>query len=109
MVTVHTGDSTHSTNHLLFIDDLKLLDASGDNLKAMVNETNQFFETIGLVINSEKSTTNEISYTIVQNFGGLGIYKHLGIVKNCISQPALIPIDIVKKKLLTRVERLCTS
>jgi len=61
MVAVHCNEISHSTNHLLFIDDLKLLATSGDNLKAMVEESKKFFKTIGLEVNAAKSATNEES------------------------------------------------
>lgn len=41
------------TNHLLFIDDLKLFAHSEDTLKNMVDETENFFKTIGLEMNKD--------------------------------------------------------
>lgn len=50
-VNIAVNDSSFSINHLLFIDDLKLLSTGKDNLKRMTEETARFFEKIGLEIN----------------------------------------------------------
>ncbi|KAF9763183.1 Retrovirus-related Pol polyprotein from type-2 retrotransposable element R2DM, partial [Nosema granulosis] len=42
-VGVQTDNQSFVTNHLLFIDDLKLLAENEDNLKAMKEETKEFF------------------------------------------------------------------
>jgi hypothetical protein len=46
------------TNHLLFIDDLKLLSEKENNLLEMIEETRLFFGKIGLEINKGKTATN---------------------------------------------------
>lgn len=51
----------HTTKHLLFIDDLKILAESDDVLVQMVQETKTFLNTIGLEINRKKSATNSVS------------------------------------------------
>jgi hypothetical protein len=50
----------HTTNHLLFIDDLKILAESDDVLAQMVQETKIFLGAIGLETNREKSATNSL-------------------------------------------------
>ena len=57
-VDVKMQGKSYITNHLLFIDDLKLLDKSEYNLKLMNEETKKFFMTVGLECNREKSATN---------------------------------------------------
>lgn len=57
-VGVQTDSQSFVTNHLLFIDDLKLLAENEDNLKAMKEETKNFFSAVGLEMNREKSATN---------------------------------------------------
>ncbi|TBU10710.1 reverse transcriptase, partial [Hamiltosporidium tvaerminnensis] len=52
-VTVQTDAESHSTNHLLFIDDLKLLAKDSSTLSAMTGEAKEFLEVIGLEINKE--------------------------------------------------------
>ena len=46
------------TNHLLFVDDLKLLAQSDEDLKLLMEETRTFFKTVGLEMNRNKSATN---------------------------------------------------
>ncbi|KAK1349112.1 hypothetical protein LUQ84_001805 [Hamiltosporidium tvaerminnensis] len=58
-VTVQTDAESHSTNHFLFIDDLKLLSEDSFTLNAMTGEAKEFSEVIGLEINKEKSAKNE--------------------------------------------------
>ncbi|KAK1348726.1 hypothetical protein LUQ84_001876 [Hamiltosporidium tvaerminnensis] len=53
-VTIQTEDVSHSTNHLLFIDDLKLLAKDGTTLEKMTEEVKMFMKNIGLEINREK-------------------------------------------------------
>ncbi|KAK1347789.1 hypothetical protein LUQ84_002770 [Hamiltosporidium tvaerminnensis] len=52
-VTVQTDAESHSTNHLLFIDDLKLLAKDSSTLSAMTDEAKEFSRVIGLDINKE--------------------------------------------------------
>ncbi|KAF7680999.1 Retrovirus-related Pol polyprotein from type-2 retrotransposable element R2DM, partial [Astathelohania contejeani] len=54
-VSIHAKEISHATNHLLFIDDLKLLATNSTVMGNMVKETESFFKTIGLEINREKS------------------------------------------------------
>ncbi|TBU19282.1 reverse transcriptase, partial [Hamiltosporidium tvaerminnensis] len=82
-VTVQTDAESHSTNHLLFIDDLKLLAKDSSTLSAMTGEAKEFLEVIGLEINKEKSATNdtccEDTATLLE---GVSVYKYLGIIED---------------------------
>lgn len=82
-VTVKTEKEYHSTNHLLFIDDLKLLSKDEPTLHAMMEETKELFKTIGLKMNKDKSATNGNVCTedaqLLENRQG---YKYLGIIEN---------------------------
>ena len=57
-VEVKLEKKTYTCNHLLFIDDLKLFSEKDETLKEMVKKTEDFFKTIGLEVNKEKSATN---------------------------------------------------
>lgn len=57
-VEVSMDDKNFASNHLLFIDDLKLLAKTEEILKEMIAETKKFFKTVGLEMNKEKSATN---------------------------------------------------
>lgn len=109
-VAIQCGETSHATNHLLFIDDLKLLATDGMTLESMVEETNMFFNTIGLEINRDKSATNESACkdtaTLLES---TGVYKYLGIIEDTTSRPVRESFDKVKKELLARVERLCAT
>ncbi|TBT98549.1 hypothetical protein CWI39_2383p0010, partial [Hamiltosporidium magnivora] len=66
-VTVQTDAESYSTNHLLFIDDLKLLAKDSSTLK----------------INKEKSATNDTCCEDTATFlEGVNVYKYLGIIED---------------------------
>ncbi|VDN05332.1 unnamed protein product [Thelazia callipaeda] len=70
----------HVTNHLLFVDDLKLLAADEDIMKAMAEE--------------------------VELLEGTQGYKYLGIMENRTSAPTRENYDKVRAEILERIERL---
>ncbi|GIX66147.1 reverse transcriptase [Babesia caballi] len=58
-VQIRTSDSREfGTNHLLYIDDLKLLAKDEDVMQKMTKETEEYLTHIGLIINRDKSATN---------------------------------------------------
>ncbi|MGL4850846.1 MAG: reverse transcriptase domain-containing protein, partial [Clostridium sp.] len=81
-VSVETGDLNYTCNHLLFIDDLKLIAKSEDTLKAMTDETKKFFEVVGLEMNVEKSATKSSLCSgdakLLESHEG---YKYLGVIE----------------------------
>ncbi|TBU20063.1 reverse transcriptase, partial [Hamiltosporidium tvaerminnensis] len=107
-VTVQTDAESHSTNPLLFIDDLKLLAKDSSTLSAMTGEAKEFLEVIGLEINKEKSATNdtccEDTATLLE---GVSVYKYLEIIEDSRGIPTSKLFEEVQTKLLARVERLC--
>ena len=100
----------HITNHLLFIDDLKLLALNEADLSRMTSETEIFFKVIGLEINREKSATNTniCSNTAVLLDGTQG-YKYLGIIEDSKSRPTRETFENIKNELYARVNRLCQT
>ncbi|TBU10118.1 reverse transcriptase, partial [Hamiltosporidium tvaerminnensis] len=107
-VTVQTDAESYSTNHLLFIDDLKHLAKDSSTLSAMTGEAKEFLEVIGLEINKEKSATNdtccEDTATLLE---GVSVYKYLGIIEDSRGIPTRSSFEEVQSKLISRVERLC--
>ncbi|TBU10885.1 reverse transcriptase, partial [Hamiltosporidium tvaerminnensis] len=98
-VTVQTDAESHSTNHLLFIDDLKLLAKDSSTLSAITDEAKEFYK---------KSATNdtccEDTATLLE---GVSVYKYLGIIEDSRGIPARSSFEEVQSKLISRVERLC--
>ena len=109
-VSVSTENGMHTTNHLLFVDDLKLFSEHKEVLQAMTAETERFFRVVGLDINREKSATNsqECVETAMLLEGAQG-YKYLGIIEDSTSRPTMESYDKVKTELCARVERLCQT
>ncbi|KAF7683369.1 LINE-1 reverse transcriptase like protein [Astathelohania contejeani] len=109
-VSIHAEKISHATNHLLFIDDLKLLATNSTVMGDMVKETESFFKAIKLGINREKSATNNSqcknTTTILD---GTGVYKYLGIIEDHSSNIMRESFEKVRRELLARVNRLCES
>lgn len=107
-VDLEIDAESHATNHLLFIDDLKLLAPDTETLAALTRETERFFEAVGLEINRQKSATNdpamEHTGTLLE---GPMVYKYLGIVEDRCGRPTKESFAKVREELLSRVDRLC--
>ena len=109
-VTIKTENESHTTNHLIFIDDLKLLATSDIILTRMMNEAKIFLNSIGLEINPKKSATNSI---FCSNDGelleGTKSYKYLGIIEDCSSKPTEESLIKIRREIIKRVDRLCKT
>ncbi|KAF7679731.1 hypothetical protein TCON_2470 [Astathelohania contejeani] len=109
-VSIHVKEISHTTNHLLFIDNLKLLVTNSTVMGNMVKENESFFKAIGLKINRDKSVMNDQQ---CENTAILldctGVYKYLGIIEDHSSNIMRESIKKVKCELLARVNRLCNS
>ncbi|KAL6121944.1 hypothetical protein NUSPORA_01052 [Nucleospora cyclopteri] len=109
-IIAHSEDGTYDCNHLLFIDDLKLLALNDGDLKGLLDETKRFFEVVGLEINKDKSATNspvcENDATLMDGTQG---YKYLGIIENSKSEDRRGTAEKIKVELLDRVVRLCKT
>jgi Reverse transcriptase (RNA-dependent DNA polymerase) len=55
-VNVSTESAMYSTNHLLFLDDQKLMAESDEEMKMLMKETKEFFKAIGLEMNKNKTS-----------------------------------------------------
>ncbi|VDN04282.1 unnamed protein product [Thelazia callipaeda] len=60
---VPTNQGMHITNHLLFVDDLKIFATGKDIMKSMAKSVEKFLDVAGLEVNSAKSATNTEVYT----------------------------------------------
>ncbi|XP_029657731.1 uncharacterized protein LOC115232001 [Octopus sinensis] len=73
---------TYSTNHLLFIDDLKIFALKQDTLLKMMEAVNGFFKIVGLEMNSEKSASNLESLSCCKTIDGINGYRYLGVLED---------------------------
>ncbi|GIX61145.1 reverse-transcriptase domain containing protein,putative [Babesia caballi] len=82
-VQIRTSDSREfGTNHLLYIDDLKLLAKDEDVMQKMTKETEEYLTHIGLIINRDKSATNSSRCAdTARLLEGPETYKYLGITE----------------------------
>ena len=109
-VEMKLEEETYTSNHLLFIDDLKIFCQDDSSLKIMVDETEKFFTSIGLELNIEKSVTNskicsDKALVLDADKG----YKYLGIVENRDSSVSKLTYDKLKKEILASVEKLANT
>ncbi|TBU10092.1 reverse transcriptase, partial [Hamiltosporidium tvaerminnensis] len=104
-VTVQTDAESHSTNYLLFIDDLKLFAKDSSTMSAMTDEAKEFLEVIALVIYKEKSATNdtccEDTSTLLE---GRSVFKYLGIVEDSKGIPTSKSYEEIQNKLIVQLD-----
>ncbi|KAK1349890.1 hypothetical protein LUQ84_000879 [Hamiltosporidium tvaerminnensis] len=75
-VTIKTDAESHETNHLLFIDDLKLFAEDEQILEEMTEEVKKFMNNIVLEINKEKPANKYPCYEDTATLLKIkGIYK----------------------------------
>ncbi|KAF9762034.1 Retrovirus-related Pol polyprotein from type-1 retrotransposable element R2 [Nosema granulosis] len=100
-------EECYSTNHLLFIDDLKLLAEDESTLGKMLEETMEFCEMVNLEINPKKSATNAASLkTEVMKLDDKSSYRYIGITEDCNSDPLQGVKDMVTKEIIRRANEL---
>ncbi|MCB1712868.1 MAG: hypothetical protein KDH96_10425 [Candidatus Riesia sp.] len=76
----------------------------------MMKETKEFFSTIGLEMNKEKSATNtEVCSEDALLIEGTSSYKYLGIIENPDSSVAVESFEKIRDEILKRVQRLCET
>ncbi|KAI5148113.1 hypothetical protein ENBRE01_3047, partial [Enteropsectra breve] len=107
---IHVSDDNRSfaTNHLLFIDDLKLMAREPKVLKSMCEDTMEFLKIAGLEKNQEKSATNEPTLSKEAKLleDGVEGYKYLGVLENSKNQITEESINTVKTEVYARIKRL---
>lgn len=101
---------SYCTNHLLFIDDLKILTENDSALEIIVAETKRFFNTIELKMNVQKSASNSlilVSEAVLLT--NSDCFKYLGIIEDKISKPTKANWELITKKIKIRTEKLCKN
>lgn len=109
-VAVKTNGEHQTTNHLLFVDDLKMLGESDDGLAKMVQETKIFVSAMGLERKREKSARNSLSCADEgETLEGTKGYKYVGIIEDSSGKARKERIAKIKRELAARAERLCKT
>lgn len=97
-------------NHLIFIDDIKLLAKDERTLKKLCACTKESLEVIGFNINQAKSASNiddeQVFGRVVDDQNG---YKYMGILENSANTVMEANKIIIRDKIESRVKKLCTS
>jgi len=109
-VNISTESGMYITNHLLFIDDLKLMAESDEVLIELMKETKEFFRTIGLEMNKDKSATNtKACAEDASLLEGIQSYKYLGITETASSSISEETFIKVRDEIINRTKRLCET
>ena len=105
---IEAGEEWFRTNHLLFIDDIKLFVREEETLKEMMSLTSGFLKKIGLVINDKKSATKECKdyANLLEEHEG---YKYLGVLEDRTGRTMHETKKKIVKIICDRAERLCKS
>ncbi|GIX62783.1 reverse transcriptase homolog [Babesia caballi] len=107
-VQIRTSDSREfGTNHLLYIDDLKLLAKDEDVMQKMTKETEEYLTHIGLIINRDKSATNSSRCAdTARLLEGPETYKYLGITETRYSSVSRGMYSRICEEIKKRVNML---
>ena len=109
-VGYESPDMAFKTNHLIFIDDIKLLAEEDCELKKLADTTKEFLNQIGMEINWEKSATNsEQCEDLAKTLGEHESYKYLGILE---TREGIISNDTkeeIKTAVYKRIRALCET
>lgn len=109
-IDVTTDSGMYVTNHLLFVDDLKLLAESEETLQQLMEETKEFFKAVGLEMNKDKSATNSEACTEDATLlEGIQSYKYLGVIETANSSVSEETFNKVRNEILKRTKRLCET
>ena len=100
------NDKTFLTNHLFFIDDLKLIAKQEVTLEAMIKQAADFFTKINMRINDRKSSVNYKSSLISNTIDEADNYKYLGILEGYNSTCIAMNKEVIKDKACDRIDRL---
>ena len=102
--------SNTESNHLIFIDDIKLLAKSEDALVELCRVTGQCLNKMSLKVNQRKSASNIDNGAVFGNkiddeFG----YKYLGVLED--GQSEIMPENktILEKRVVDRTTQLCQT
>lgn len=96
-----------STNHLLFIDDIKLMATTDEALIELVKATETFFDNAQMTINAMKSGSSIANiYCNNEKLMLLTSYKYLGIYENHKDVLTRNNVDAIISKVETRIEVL---
>lgn len=97
-------------NHLVFVDDVKLIATSRDRLAELCEVTRRCLHQMGLSINETKSACNvNDERAFGECLDGVGGYKYLGVIEDNFSMIKAENMAFVREKCIIRVRQLCTT
>lgn len=97
-------------NHLIFIDDIKLIAETEGNLHQLERVTLSTLESMGFVLNQDKSCTNAVTPELItKTIDTHEAYKYLGIWENRDGKISNENKTKLKSKLINRVDSICKT
>ena len=104
------AETSFKTNHLIFIDDIKLLASDEEELGKLSEITKKFLNGIGMEINPNKSASNsEACSDIAKVLEEHECYKYLGILEDRSSVITKETNEQIKDAIYQRTKRLCET
>ncbi|XP_029655022.1 uncharacterized protein LOC115228605 [Octopus sinensis] len=101
---------SYSTNHLLFIDDLKIIAEKEDTVLKMMEDVDEYFDAVGLKRNSEKSATNLDYVKDTKCLDGCAGYRYLGVLEDRGSDVKKIEVmKTIARNVKERIESLAKT
>lgn len=97
-------------NHLIFIDDIKLIAESEEDLNQLERTTLSTLQGMGFELNQEKSCTNAATPELItKTIDTHEAYKYLGIWEKRDGKRSNENKTALKKKILNRVDSICKT
>ena len=107
---VAMNEQGQTINHLIFIDDIKLLANDNETLVELCEMTDNCLSQMSLTINQQKSASNiDDPRTFGEKLDDVQGYKYLGILED--SRSAIKPEnkEKIKTKIIDRITKLCAT
>lgn len=98
------------TNHLIFIDDIKLVASDSSTLVELCQHTNECLQQMGLKVNRQKSASNiENDKVFGEKIDDVEGYKYLGLLEDSRSVIKSENKEKIMEKIKERTEALCAT
>ena len=96
-------------NHLIFIDDIKLLSANENNLEQLCLYTRDCLDMMGFKINQQKSASNIESEIVFGNMIDEAGYKYMGFLEDARNVIKTENKKIINNRIEDRTKKLCQT
>lgn len=104
-VCISYKETNFAINHLLYMDDLKILAKTDDDLRILATKFTDTLNQIGLKHNTSKSATNsDTCSNIADIISPINGYKYLGLIEDNENRFKRINLDAIFEKICARIK-----